>query len=202
MKKQIIIIHGGHIFNTRKDYLSFLFDYKIDFKKIIGMGWKESLGEKLGKGYEVVLPKMPCPSNAKYVEWKIWFEKLFPFLEGEVVLVGHSLGGIFLVKYLSENKFPKKILAILIVAAPYDDKDPHHSLVDFKLKKDSSGLQNQAKELFFYHSQDDDVVSFAAFKKYKKALPSAHFKEFKNKGHFGQSTFPEIIKDIKRIFKV
>ena len=200
MKKQIIVIHGGHTFNTTKEYISFLLNYKIDFARILGKGWKGSLQEKLGKGFEVVLPIMPNPSNAKYAEWKIWFEKLFPFLEKEVVLVGHSLGGIFLVKYLSENKFPKKILAAFIVAAPFDDKDPHHSLVDFRPKKDLSGLQIQPKERFFYHSQDDDVVSFAAFKKYKKVMKSAHFKEFKNKGHFNQSSFPEIVRDIKKVF--
>lgn len=200
MKKQIVVIHGGHTFNNSKEYISFLLNYKVDFKRILSKGWKDSLQEKLGKGFEVVLPKMPNPSNAKYAEWKIWFEKLFPFLEKEVVLVGHSLGGIFLVKYLSENKFPKKILAAFIIAAPFDDKDPRHSLVDFKPKKDLSGLQNQSKELLFYHSKDDDVVSFTAFEKYKEALPRAHFKEFKNKGHFNQSNFPEIVRDIKRIF--
>jgi len=199
MKKQIIVIHGGYTFNTGKEYISFLLNYKIDFARILGKGWKDSLQEKLGKGFEVVLPKMPNPSNAKYAEWKIWFEKLFPFLGKEVVLAGHSLGGIFLVKYLSENKFPKKILATFIIAAPFDDKDPKHSLADFKPKKDLSGLQNQSKELLFYHSQDDDVVSFSAFKKYKKTLPTAHFKEFKNKGHFNQSSFPEIVRDMKKV---
>ena len=202
MKKQIIVIHGGDTFNTYKEYISFLRNYKIDFERMLSKGWKNSLQEKLGKGFEVVLPKMPNSSNAKYVEWKIWFEKLFPFLEKEVVLVGHSLGGIFLAKYLSENKLPKKILATFLVASPFDDKGSKDSLADFKLKKDLSGLQNQPKELFFYHSQDDDVVPFAGFEKYKKALPSAHYKEFKDKGHFAQNSFPEIVRDIKRIFEL
>ncbi len=202
MKKQIIVIHGGNTFTSNKDYLAYLVNCKIDFEGMLSSGWKGSLQEKLGKGFEVVLPKMPNPSNAKYTEWKIWFEKLFPFLEEEVVLVGHSLGGIFLVKYLSENKLPKKILATLLVSAPYDGKGPKYSFSDFKLKKDLEKLQSQSKELIFYHSCDDEVVPFVDFKKYKKALPSAIYKEFKNRGHFDQANFPEIVKDIKKVFKI
>ena len=200
MKKQIIIIHGGDTFDTYKQYISFLKSFKIDFEKIINKGWKDDLNKKLGKGFEVVLPKMPNSSNAKYLEWKIWFEKMIPFFENKVVLIGHSLGGIFLAKYLSENKFPKEILATFLVAAPYDDKDSDYSLADFTLKKDLSLLQNQSEKLFIYQSRDDDIVPFADFKKYKKALPDTNFREFKNKGHFSQKNFPEIIREIRKVF--
>ena len=200
MKKQIIVIHGGDTFCTYKQYISFLKEYKINFGKIKNEGWKNSLGEKLGKDFEVVCPKMPNSYNAKYLEWKIWFEKIIPFLENNVILVGHSLGGIFLAKYLSENKFTKKILATFLIAAPYDDKSADYSLADFKLKKDLSQLQDQSEKLFIYQSQDDDIVSFADLKKYKKALPGANYKEFKSRGHFLQKNFPEIVREIRKIY--
>ncbi len=200
MKKQVVVIHGGKTYRTYKEYISSLEKYKIDFEKIKNEGWKDILEEKLGKGFEVIYPEMPNPSNAKYLEWKIWFEKIIPFLESKVVLVGHSLGGIFLVKYLSENKFPKKILAAFFIAAPYDDKDADYSLADFKLKKDISRLQAQAEKLFIWQSVDDDVVSFTDFEKYKKVLPEAIYRAFRNKGHFTQNNFPEIVQEIKKIF--
>jgi predicted alpha/beta hydrolase family esterase len=108
--------------------------------------------------------------------------------------------GIFLAKYLSENKFPKEIIATFLVAAPYDDKNSEYSSADFKLKKDLSLLQNQSGKLFIYQSKDDDVVPFADFEKYKKALPNASFREFNNKKHFNQKNFPEIIREIRKIF--
>lgn len=200
MKKQIIIIQGGNTFKTYKEYIFFLKSYKIDFEKMKSKSWKDTLGEKLGRGFEVILPKMPNPSNAKYAEWKIWFEKIIPFFENKVVLVGHSLGGIFLAKYLSENKFPKKILATFFVAAPFDDKDLGDSLADFKLKKDLSGLQDQSGKLSIWQSADDDVVPFVDFEKYKKALPDADYRKFKNKGHFNQKNFPEIVREMRKIF--
>ena len=77
---------------------------------------------------------MPNLINAKYNEWEIIFNKLVPFLNDTIIFIGHSLGGV-LAKYLSENKFPKKILATFLICAPYDDKDADYSLVDFNLSK-------------------------------------------------------------------
>jgi len=200
MKKQVVVIHGGKTYRIYKEYISSLEKYKIDFKKIKSEGWKDTLEKKLGKSFEVIYPEMPNSSNAKYLEWKIWFNKIIPFLENKIVLVGHSLGGIFLAKYLSENKFPKKILAIFLVAAPYDEKNSDDSLADFKLKKNISRLQAQTEKLFIWQSIDDIVVRFADFKKYKKALPRAIYREFRNKGHFTQNNFPEIVQEIRKIF--
>lgn len=194
--KQIVVIHGGEYYDSYKEYLSGLRKKKLKFEKMITKRWKDTLGDKLGRGYQVVMPLMPNASNAKYLEWKIWFEKMIPFLEKEVVLLGHSLGGVFLVKYLSENKFPNKILATIIVAAPFE--------IDvkggFKLKKNLDKLQEQSENLIFYHSLDDEVVPFSEFLEYKKLFSSAQFREYKKRGHFGQATFPEIVKEIRKIF--
>lgn len=200
MKKQVIIIGGGNTFDTYKQYVYFLKKLKVDFGRMKMIGWKESLGKDLGRGFEVILPKMPNPNNAKYAEWKIWWEKIIPYLEKQVVLIGHSLGGIFLTKYLSENKFPKNILAVFLIAAPYDDKGEEDSLADFKLKKDLSLIQEQSGKVFFYHSEDDGVVRFSDLGKYKKALPQAICREFKNKGHFNQAKFPELVREIRKNF--
>ena len=64
---------------------------------------------------------MPLQDNAKYEEWKILFERYIPHLKDNVILMGNSLGGIFLAKYLSENKFPKKILSTYLTCPPFDN---------------------------------------------------------------------------------
>lgn len=201
MKKQVIIIGGGNTFDSYKQYISFLKNQKIDFEWMNSIGWKDTLEKDLGRGFAVVRLKMPNPSNAKYLEWKIWWEKIIPHLEKEVVLVGHSLGGIFLSKYLSENVFPKKILAVFLIAAPYDDKGEEDSLGDFNLKKDLCRLQDQSEKLFIWQSADDEIVNPIDLEKYRKALPEAICREFKNKGHFNQKKFPELVREIKKVFK-
>ncbi len=200
MKKQVIVIHGGDCFDTYKEYMKFLKEFQPEgieyFKK---KGWKDSLQDGLGDSFEVIKPKMPNAINAKYLEWKIWFGKLIPFLNDNLILVGYSLGGIFLVKYLSENKFPKKIEKTFIISAPFDEEHlVDESLADFVLPKDLTNFKEQGGKIYFYHSKDDPVVPFVDFEKYKKKLPEANFITMEDREHFGQETFSELIKEIKK----
>ena len=199
MKKQVVIIHGGETFKNYKDYLAFLKSCEIEIKKLKTKKWKETLAEKLGKEFEVLYPKMPNPMNAKYKEWKIMFEKLFPFLRNNVILIGHSLGAAFLARYLSERDLPKKIKAIFLVSAPFGSKGKKYWLAGFNPLKSLKNLEKQAQKIVLCHSRDDKVVPFSDVKKYAKALPKAEVLAFKNKGHFNQASFPELIKKIKKI---
>lgn len=198
---QIIVIHGGDTFNTYEEYITFLKGWRIDFDDIRSKrtDWKDGLQAALGDGFEVIAPKMPNKLNAKYLEWKIWLEKFIPHLEPEVVLVGHSMGGIFLAKYLAENDFPKTIKGLFLVAAPYDEKDTDESLADFNFSGDLKKVGEQAQSIFLYQSADDPVVPFADFAKYQAALPHAVARQLEGRGHINQETFPELVADIKSL---
>lgn len=197
MKQQILIIHGGDTFATYEDYLEFLKTEEVDLGKLQYKSWKENITDDLGNDYQIITPHMPSKHNAKYLEWKIWFEKFIPYLKDSIILVGHSLGGIFLIKYLSENTFPKKIKAVFLISAPYDDDDSDYSLADFVLPKSLEQFKKQTGKIFLYHSKDDQVVSFGDFEKYTKAFPNATQRIYINKGHFNQEEFPELAEDIK-----
>jgi predicted alpha/beta hydrolase family esterase len=201
MKQQIIVIHGGTTFETYKGYLSFLKNRKIDLDKLLRphQGWKNKLQKDLGENFEVLRPAMPNGMNARYKEWKIWFERIFPFLRKNVILIGHSLGGIFLAKYLSENKFPKKITTTILVAAPFDDSDKEESVTEFRLPPSLEKFAKQGGKIYLIQSKDDPSVSFAHLEKYKKALPKAETMIFNNRGHFKQETFPELTQLIKKL---
>lgn len=201
-KTQVVVIHGGDTFDNHKEYLKFLKSFKIDSLDYFRSGgWKEKLPEVLGSKYEVIYPSMPCKINAKYAEWKIWFEKILSLLNKEIILVGHSIGGIFLTKYLAENKVNKKILGTFLVAAPFDDKDGTDSLADFLLPKTLKKFSDQSDLIYLYHSIDDSIVPFTDLQKYQDALDSSQAVIFKDRGHFRQETFPELVDDIKNISK-
>ena len=201
MKKQIVIIHGGDSFETYEQYLLYLNNKVLDFERLKRKNWQGTLGEKLGEGFEVLCPKMPNPTNARYLEWQIWFEKLIPFLEDEVVLVGGSLGGIFLAKYLSENDFPKKLRATFLVAAPYNIEGAEYSLVDFTLSAPLKRFQEQGGAISLYHSENDPVVPFSNLAKYRKELPNAAVRIFKDREHFQQAELPEIVEDMRALYE-
>lgn len=195
MKKQVVVIHGGDTFDNYDEYLSFLRDFKIDIERYSSekSDWKPWLRRALGEGYEVILPVMPNKTNAQYKEWKIWFEKLTPFIGNNVVLVGHSLGGIFLAKYLSENEFSKKIKAVILVAPVFDKDEEGYGVATFSLPEK---LDLKTDKIIIYHSKDDPVVSISSLEKYVEKLPQAERKIFKDGGHFTQEEFPELVQDI------
>lgn len=203
MKIQIVIIHGGTSFATYEDYISYLENKEIDIAKLRPRKeWKDSLSVELGDDYDVLLPRMPNGTNVRYKEWKIWFDNITKVLNDEVVLIGHSLGGIFLTKYLSENIFPKKIIVTILVAAPFDDAegaDGKESLADFILPSSLAKFAAQCDKIYLLHSENDPVVPFAQLEKYKNVLPNAKAVIFKDREHFNQETFPEIIDIIKSV---
>jgi len=199
MKTQIITIHGGETFGSYEVYIAWLMSFEIDLNYADKKGWKDDLKEKLEGGFEIVQPEMPNWMNAKYLEWKIHFEKYLPFINGDAVFIGHSLGGIFLAKYFSENDYPKKVKGIFMLAAPYDKVSSTDDMADFVLSNDLSKLASYGDKVYLYHSKDDPIVPFSHLTQYQKQLPMAKVRILENMGHFRVEEIPELIEDIKNI---
>ncbi|MBI2618187.1 alpha/beta hydrolase [Candidatus Kaiserbacteria bacterium] len=191
-KLQVIYIHGGEGWSTYEEYLTYLktTDVIVDPRGEAPKRWSKTLSERLGDDFQVLSIQMPSKQNAKYNEWKIWFERHFQFFDNEVVLIGHSLGANFLAKYLSENTFPRRILSLHLVAGCFGEPGW------FELPKDLSNIEKQTKDIVIYHSHDDDVVPFSAAGKYKVSLPSAKVVEFSDRGHFLGEEFPELVQNV------
>lgn len=195
MKKQVVVIHGGDTFENYEAYVDFLKNFEIDLEryKTSKNDWKPWLRQKLGEEYEVILPTMPNKTNAQFGEWKLWFEKIIPLLNDQVVLVGHSLGASFLVKYLSENIFPKKIQGVFLVSGVFDTDSEGYLLWSFALPEK---LDLQTEHIYLYHSKDDPVVPFSALGDFMNVLPGAHARVFEDRRHINQEEFPELAEDI------
>ena len=186
-------------FKNRKDYLTYLRTRDVIYK--IQMWSQRYLDAKLGKKFDIIRPRFPRSEDSKYEEWKIHFERHFPYLRHDVILIGMSLGGIFLAKYLSEHKFPKKVKAVFLVCPPFDNTLPPEDLVGgFKLKANLSKLDTCTKNLYLLFSKDDPVVPVSHAEKYRKKLPHARITIYKSKnGHFIVPKFPEIVRMIQSL---
>ena len=133
--KQVVVIGGGTTFARYEDYIESLRTKVVRIDRIAySPSWKQSLQERLGSEYLVLIPSMPNTANAKYSEWKIYFDRVVEVLEDDCILLGHSMGGIFLAKYLSENKLPIRIGATVLIAAPFSDETAE-DLDEFKTLK-------------------------------------------------------------------
>ncbi len=195
---QIMIIHGGTTFAQYSDYIQSLKDSTIrpgrmTFKPM----WRELLQQNLGPDYSVLLPSMPNKTNAQYNEWKLYFNRLVTILEDDCILIGHSLGAIFLVKYLSENTLPVRVKKTILVAAPHSDESTE-DLTEFKLPDTLPSLFTaQAGEVTLFFGTDDPVIAPIEIERYKNALPEATIITTSAPDHFMRVEFPEIITAIQ-----
>lgn len=196
---QVLMIHGGMTFTSKRDYLNWLRRREVVLEK--EERWSDHyLARALGTRFHVIRPRMPLSENAKYDEWVIQFEKYVRLLGKKFVLIGTSLGGIFLAKYLSEHRWRKRPLATYLVCPPYDDTLPGEDLAGgFRLKGDLSLLQKNAGRLRLLFSASDDVVPSSHADKYAMRLKHADIIVYDHiTGHFEVSELPEIVKMIKR----
>lgn len=197
-KTQVFVVHGGMTFKNQENYLNFLKNRDVTIERKIK--WDDDyLRNSLGESFHIIKPRMPLQDNAKYEEWKTHFERYMEQLEDNIILVGHSLGAIFLAKYLSENKFPKKILSVYLIAPPFDNTIIGEDLVGgFELSEDLSKIMENCKNVNLLFSKDDDCIPISHAEKYKEKLPNANIIIYESKnGHFRIKEFPEIVEMIK-----
>lgn len=198
-QQEIVVIHGGTSYPSHEQYFESLKNLSIRLDRMkFKKDWKDGLQEKLGEDFAVYIPQMPNKQNAQYEEWKILFEKVLNLLNENIILIGHSLGGIFLTKYLSENEISKNIKKTFLIAAPFsDDGLVHESLCSFIREGSLSNFERQAGGVYLYHSEDDFVVPFDHAQKYAKELPKSKVRSFSDRGHFKQEGIDELVEDLK-----
>ena len=158
-----------------------------------------SLQRSLVSGYNVLYPKMPHPEDPKYMPWKGRLEQVLAALDDEVILVGHSLGGSVLLKYLSEELYSGSIAGVFLVATPYWGGEGNWNIDEYILREDFPSGLSHVPRIFLYHSVDDDTVPFAHLALYAEKLPQAVVRELDGYGHIFRTGLPELANDIKSV---
>jgi predicted alpha/beta hydrolase family esterase len=182
MKKRVLFIHGGGEGAYEKD------------RKLAA-----SLQVALGAAYDVRCPKMPDEDRPVYKAWKARIARELDTLEGEVILVGHSLGGSILLKYLSEGEVEKLVAGLFLVATPYWGAEDWE-VDEYALREDFAASKiPKEMTVFLYHSRDDEVVPFAHAALYAQKLPRATVREFDGRGHQFDDDLSEVARDIGRL---
>jgi predicted alpha/beta hydrolase family esterase len=159
------------------------------------MNWLEEQLKK--KGFNAIAPDMPTPWTPSYAEWKKVFEQ-YPVTENSL-LIGHSCGAAFLVRWLLETNIKVKKL-ILVAPAKISETttDTRKDLYRFDLPLDASKIAN---EIVIFTS-NDLPHHLKSLEIYKTTLHPRILK-LKNKGHFliftmGTNEFPELLEEVLR----
>lgn len=195
-KQQIIFIHGGDAFRDPEDLYATLRSREFnpyEHKK----KWRDDIIDALIDTHESHKLQMPNSMWADYEAWKIWFEKMLPYMRDEITLVGHSLGGGFLLRYLTENKLPVTVAQLHLVA-PCVDEIECEGVGEFKIDLDAwDGFKPGIKQVHLWHSEDDTLVPIHHSERFLKKFPEATLHRFTDRGHFLYETFPELLAEIK-----
>jgi len=183
----VVIVHGSPSRDKRKDK-----DYIPENNKH-WIPWLEKQLIKKGINYET--PLMPTPWRPKYKEWKKEFEKIK--IDENSVLVGHSAGGAFIVRWLGETR--KKIRKLILIAAGktmVDSNKRIHELYTFDIDRN---VKNHVKDIIIFISNNEPDYRKKSAKTYKQALDGKLI-ELKNRGHFckgdGVTEFLELFDEI------
>jgi predicted alpha/beta hydrolase family esterase len=179
MKKQVLFIHGGGEGAYEED------------KKMAA-----SLKNVLGTAYDVRHPKMPDEDRPEYEAWKDQIAQELAATDGEVILVGHSLGASILLKYLSEEKVDRPVAGMFLVAPPYWGAEDWE-VGEYALREDFESKLPKGLPVFIYHSRDDEWVPFAHLALYAEKLPQATIREFDGRGHQFNDDLSEVARAIE-----
>lgn len=141
----------------------------------------------------------PMPFRPRYDEWKKEFERFD--ITPETILIGHSCGGGFLVRYLSEHK-DINVGKVALVApwinplnyAVSDTAD----FFEFDIDPD---FPSRTTGVIVFISSDDEPSVVKTVDILSEKVKSLNIKRYTDKGHFcledlGGNEFPELLKEI------
>jgi predicted alpha/beta hydrolase family esterase len=152
----------------------------------------------LGPAYSVACPAMPAPTKPSYERWNLALERLLPSGKSPPILVGHSLGGSVLLKYISEHKPKVSAAGLFVVAAPYwghgDGKVKEFALGE----RFARSLPNSLK-IYLYQSRDDEELDMEHLSRYANAIPRATVRLVERGGHTFKDGLPELTEDIQAL---
>lgn len=159
------------------------------------------LRRTLGTAYEVRYPRMRSESDPDYQRWKPQIKEASAMLEAHVILIGHSLGGSFLLKYLVEEKIEATIAGLFLLATPYWGGTGwrYEGYEKAALPDDFASKLPSGMPIFLYHSRDDKIVPFAHLGLYAGKLPHAGIRAFDERGHQFDNDLSEVVADVKAL---
>lgn len=141
---------------------------------------------------------MPVPENPRYLAWKMALQSSLPVGGNKAALIGHSLGGSVIVKYLSEGLCQMPIAGLFLIGTPYWGK--RGWVVDeFVFDHGFESKLPDIDKIFIYHSRQDQWVPYSHAKVYMKSLPHATLRSLSGNDHEFDKGLPALVNDIQNL---
>lgn len=187
--KTAIILHG----NGDKDEY-----YSSEYPSSSNSHWIPWLQKQLLiNDFAAHTPEMPQSHTPKYAVWSREFERYD--ITPETILVGHSSGAGFLVRWLSEH--PDVKVGKVVLVAPWLDPAREETIDFFDFVLDTELVSRTSGVTVFYSDNDKISGVKQSVDFVMEKLSGVKIVNFKNHGHFcllemGTEEFPELLEEI------
>jgi len=163
-----------------------------------GKHWMPWIKKNLiANNIETEIPLMPTPWQPDYEKFKAEFEKYA--VDENTILVGHSCGCAFLVRWLGETK--TKILKLFLVAPWKIPQEKRNGTdVNFYNYQIDSTIQDRVDKIVMFTADDEEADGKKSLKIFHEAI-GGEIIELKERGHYTMGDmktdeFPELLEKI------
>jgi len=159
--------------------------------------WKPWLKQELEKRKYIVSNELyPEDWVPDYNKWKEVFEK--NKIDNDSILVGHSAGTAFLLRWLAENK--RKVNKVILIAPSIIKYGKYFKESDLKNFNYGASLKKYFNEITVFYSDNDDEDIIKSAEQINSKL-GGELINLKGRGHFtlddmGTKKFPELLERI------
>ena len=159
--------------------------------------WFPWLRDQLeSRGETVVVPQMPIGvGKQNFDSWSAEFDKLE--INEDMTIIAHSIGPVFVCKYLITNKIKVKKLVFVCGFNNYLGIDADYDAVNGPMFLDNlADIKNYCDDIVCFYSDDDPYVAYDAEKAFADAIATQQIC-LKGAGHInaerGYTEFEEIL---------
>lgn len=157
----------------------------------------ESLRRELEQDYEIHYPRMPNEADAS---WQKALERELTQLEDGARVVAHSVGGVILLKALTEHRPLRKPAALFFVATPFVG-DGGWASDDVQLPADLGAHLPRGVPIHFFQGLQDQITPPSHLDLYARAVPQAHTHRLSGRDHQLNNDLKEVAAAISSLEK-
>ena len=187
--RNAIILHGGP---SKEEY------YDPKAPSMSNAHWIPWLqGQLLKKDIPTETPEVPWSFDRN---WKVWEKEVKRFdITPKTILIGHSTGAGFFIKYLSIH--PEISVDRVVLIAPWLDPYQEHTKNFFDDFTIDSDLATRTNGITVLYSDNDQKSVLRTVQIIRDKIKGVDYKEFHNYGHFCYEDmktveFPELLEEI------
>lgn len=180
--KQVLLIHGYNGVPKIYDWL------KVELEK---------------REYIVTIPKFPPQEGVVYNNWKEILNKYKNYINKDTIVVGHSIGNEFIIKYLVDNNIDIKLyISLAGFAESFETEgrdDLNRAVKEFlTTEQEISRFKELVAKRYSIYSDNDHIVPFEILENYPKMI-EAKSMLIKGIGHMGKKSGLESIPEVIEI---